>query len=581
LLILESVSLFVGPGKLLLDEANLVINPGDRIGIIGRNGSGKTQLMRILSGETEPDAGKRRIVDNVSVLLVQQQLPEGNETPLEFLRNNDPDLKKLEEAMDACKEEAFADFSDQCSNLETERYEKLAPQVLIGLGLTRAQLSQPMRQLSGGLRMRVGMAIALVRQPNVLLLDEPTNHLDLESAQWLISYLMSYPRSAAIVIVTHDIALLEQVTTTTMHLRGGELRRFEGTYQRYRQHLDTEDQKDARRNESLTRRIEQKEDIYYRFRNLPENRAAQAVAQHKQAEKLKTQLVELVVEEPVIPLTFAQPTKLQDPILKLTQVSAGYGPTIILNDLNLSIQYGEKIGLLGRNGQGKSTFIRMLANRMEPLDGTIERTQRLEIGYFSQELTEQLDVNKTVAQQFIDSTKINTETLVRAHLDRYGFPHNKLQTLVGELSGGERSRLLFCIICVRAPQLIILDEPLNHLDVETREKLIEAIKTFPGSILLVSHDWDLHEQAMQKFWLADRGTVRPFPYSLSNYKQELQHFIAQNMGRSAGVVQEEHPKTSPASPHTPKLMAGSPLILFQPAVKSSFAAATAAKAARK
>ena len=550
MLSLEDISLFVG-GRLLVKNASFNVNRGDRIGVVGRNGTGKSHLMELLAGHISPDGGVRKLQKGTTVLLVKQELPEDDKTPLDFLRDNDPDIQELEEKIEASESEEFGALYSRLAELDEERYETLAPQILRGLGLTDDELSQPMRNLSGGFRMRINLALALVRTPDILLLDEPTNHLDLESTQWLIEFLKHYPPHCAFVIVTHDIKLLTELSTSTVHLRGGVLTQFAGGYNDYRQQLAVEKIKDTQRNADLEKRIDRKTELYYRFRDLPESRAAQAVAQKRGAEKLKTQLVEIVQEQPVVQLAFSEPCELRDPIIRLNKASIAYGEKTILDHLDLSIQSGSKIGLLGRNGEGKSTLVKLLADKLKPAKGLVERCPRLNIGYFSQDLTDELDSKLTVYQQFSVKTGIKNDAEIRAALGQYGFSYEKSGVLIDDLSGGEKSLLLFALICTASPNLIILDEPTNHLDVETREELVKAIQRFKGGIILVSHDWDLHEQTMKQFWLAKGGTVQVYDKGLRHYQRELlqvinAHLQSQSTSPSKGLALPQSKVTSEA-----------------------------------
>ena len=528
MLFLRNVTLFVG-GVPLINDVSLNINHGDRMGIVGRNGAGKSHLMEILAGNLAPDAGERKSVDDPVVLLVKQELPDHERNPIEYLRSIDPDICELEAMMEDTAHPQFADACDKLIELDTERYERLAPKILMGLGLKKEELTKPMHVLSGGMRMRIGLAMALIRTPDVLLLDEPTNYLDLESVQWLVAYLASYPEKHAIVVVTHDLALLNAVSRSIAHLQAGALTEFTGSYADYRAMFSAQELADTRKNTELTKQIDRHEEIYQRFKGLPAKRAAQAVAQHKKAAKKRDQLAELVVEEPVVHFSFGEPAALSDPIIRIEAGSIGYAANIILSDVNLSIQYGAKIGLVGCNGEGKSTLLKYLAGKISLAKGLSSLSQRLRIGYFNQELTDELKDALTVYEQFSASTGILRDVLIRQTLDKYGFPYNKVGTSIANLSGGEKSRLMFCLICAQEPNLIILDEPTNHLDMETRAVLIDAIKGFAGSVVLVSHDFDLHMQTMNQFWLAREGRVRVYPGGLTDYQSELSQFIRMNL----------------------------------------------------
>lgn len=521
LLTIRDGMLFIGGGPLLTD-VNLSLNPGDRLGIVGRNGSGKSHLMKLLSGALELDGGERVVSPRTTVLLVEQHLPDDEQSPLDYIRGEDPELHALERELEDADASEVEKITNRMSELEEERYEKTAPNVLMGLlGLSKDELDAPMRNLSGGLRMRIGLAMALIRMPEVLLLDEPTNHLDLEATHWLTDFLKTYPRSSAVVVVTHDEKLLREVCTTTGEVRFATLTEFAGDYDAFRKEAAIQRRRDAERNEALEKQIKRFKEIYHRFRALPESRAAQAVAQLRKAEKLEKEIVAIPPEEPVISLSFGEPDALPDPIVRLDKVSIGYSGKVVLTDLDLSIQHGARIGLLGRNGQGKSTLIKLLADKLAPLSGDVSRCPRLKIGYFSQQMTDELDETLTVYSQFSTRTGLDKEADIRAALEHYGFPYAKTATLIKELSGGEKTRLLFALISSAKPNLIILDEPTNHLDLETREVLVDALNEFTGSVILVSHDADLHMRTMRQFWVADHSRVAEYTRGLPAYQREL------------------------------------------------------------
>lgn len=518
---LENVSLFIA-GKLLINEANLTIPHGARIAVTGRNGSGKSHLMDLLAGNITPDGGERVLAEkNVNVLLVKQELTDDDQTPLEYLRNNDRQLQRLEDLLVDAPESKIEEISNEIARLEEERYENLAPKVLMGLGLKKDDLDKPMKNLSGGYRMRIAFSMSLILMPEILLLDEPTNHLDLESTQWLIGFLKDYPKTSAVVVVTHDIKFLLAVTNTTVHLKGGTLTQYGGNYLSLKEMLEAKDKNDEQMNAVLEKKIEQKKKVYFKFRDLPAKRAAQAVDQLRQAKILEEKLVEIVEEEPVVSFQFPDPAEIKNPAVKLAKVSVGYGEKAVLSSLDLSIQSDAKIGLLGRNGEGKSTFIKLIAGKLRHLTGEVDFNPRLKVAYFSQDLTDELDVNLTVYEQYKQATGLTKEEDIRHALAKYAFSHDKIGTRIDDLSGGERSRLMFALICARSPNLIILDEPTNHLDLESKEELVKAISSFKGSILLVSHDLDLHEKTMKQFWLVDNGSVQPYTKGLKQYLASL------------------------------------------------------------
>jgi ATP-binding cassette subfamily F protein 3 len=513
--------------------------------------------MELLAGNISPDGGKRELSKNASVLLVKQELPDDDESPLEYLRNNDPEVVAAEAALSKSSAANIGDAADLLAELEQTRYDVLAPKVLSGLGLTQEQMNKPMRNLSDGMRMRINLASSLIRQPKVLLLDEPSNYLDLEATQWLIHYLKTYPEKCAVVMVSHDLSILKQVTTATVHLRTGTLTLFSGDYETYKEQLAVREKNDQRKNEALEKQIERHEIIYNRFKDLPESRAAQAVAQLKKADKKREQLVEIVQEEAVIDLNFNNPSVLGDPILSMDKISIGYTNNMVLSNVELSLQANSKVGILGQNGQGKSTLIRAIVEKITPTKGTLIKNPVLKIGYFSQDATEELSASSSVYEEFKKKTGITNDSEIRSTLSRYGFGRDKISTMVEHLSGGEKSRLMFCLICTQSPHLIILDEPTNHLDVETREKLTIAINNYKGCVVLVSHDADLHMQTMDKFWLVKDGSVQVYDKGLSHYQNQLQRAIELNASPYS-TPKNSAPNTPTSSPSKAKKSPQSP-----------------------
>ena len=293
MLTLEGVSLSVGQGLKLLIDADFSVSRGKRVGVIGRNGCGKSHFMQLLEGSIEPQTGKRQVAKGASVLLVKQDLPDDDSSPLDYLQNNDPDLMALDEILETAENEVFATASDQYAAIIEERYETLAPRILMGLGLSKDEITSPMRQLSGGLRMRINLAMALVRTPDILLLDEPTNHLDLESTQWLIGYLKSY--ESALVVVTHNVKFLMEVCNVTVEIRQAKLSQYNGNYESYVKFSKQKIELDSQRNEGLQKKADHFEELYFKNRGRSEARAAQAVALHKRAEQLESEKVELPI----------------------------------------------------------------------------------------------------------------------------------------------------------------------------------------------------------------------------------------------------------------------------------------------
>lgn len=513
---LEQIDLSV-PGRTLLHDVHFKINTTDKIGIVGRNGAGKSHLLKLLSGVLQPDTGTVKVAYGMKILLIKQEMPDGNQTPQEYVLATDRTLTELYEQTESLEPDKADAIFMEIDEIE-QFYKANSSKVLQGLGLTQEQILQPMNQLSGGLQMRINIASALLQCPDLLLLDEPTNYLDLEATFWLMNYLLGYNK--AFVLVSHDVKLLNLVTSKTLHLKQGELIQFNGSYDSYRKQAAAAEMNAIQTNRDLAKQAKRDDEIYLKFRGIP-SRAAQATQRKKNASNLREQIVEIVPEEPVIPLDFGQPQVLSNPLADISEVVLCYSKNKpILKIPQLTINGNDKIGLIGRNGQGKSTLIRNLVGDHQPGCGHIIIRNHCKIGYFSQDLLESLNVKNTVLEQFSAKTSISLQD-ARTVLGNYGFAQKKSETLVGNLSGGELSRLALAIICASNSQLIILDEPTNHLDVETREMLVGAIQKFKGAVLLVSHDADLHQQCMKTFWLADKGTVKPYKNDLSHYFQAV------------------------------------------------------------
>lgn len=508
-------------GKLLLNDVSIRINEGDKIGIVGRNGCGKSTLLAILSGSTALMGGTIKKNKKAKIMLVKQELPTDERSVLDWLVSVDQDLIQLKKESEEASEEDFGDITSHIAEIEEERYEKLAPQVLLGLGLSTAECHSPMKNLSGGFCMRISLAAALIQQPDLLLLDEPTNHLDLESTLWLIEFLKTYPKAYA--IVSHGTDFLNQLTTKTWALQKGTLTSWGGNYDVFIRESEIKKEADLKNNIAIDKDIARAQ----RFIDVwGEHQSTASLAQSREKLKIKLEKrrIEIVPEEKDIPISFPEAPLLHDPIIKMEGVSAGYAEKIILNDINFILSRNARIGLLGRNGQGKSTFAKLLADRLE-CKAIIRRTG-LRIGYFSQNQTDELNVNLSVFDQLKVSTRITEDDAVRSQLGRFGFDHKKWTCKVGKLSGGEKSRLFFAIIAAQNPHLIILDEPTNHLDINSRQALIKAINEFSGAVILVTHDWDLHHRTMRDYFLVRKGKVLPYTKGLDHYKRQLLSQIA-------------------------------------------------------
>lgn len=518
LIALQTVNYSIG-GIRLLDDASLSVNETDRIALIGRNGCGKSTLMNILAGKVSIDGGRRIVAPNTSILLVKQELPNADVSPIEFLKESDLELSSLYAQLDAAEGDEFGEIYERIAQIEDERYGASAVQVLLGLGISLEQQEHPMRELSGGLLMRISLASALLQQPQLLLLDEPTNHLDLPSVLWLTQYLKTYPRP--FVLISHDRELLNEVVNTTYHLQGGRLTRYNGNFTTYVEQRELARQQAIATIENTDKKIAQMEKFVAAHKADPKW-AGSCSTREKWMRDMEEARPELDHEAPPIPIQFLPCSTLSDPLVQATRCAVAYGETPILSDVNLSIQTRSRIGVLGMNGQGKSTLMRMLMQQMVNTTGEFFSSARLRVGYFSQNQSDIMSDELTVLDQLKLQAEPTcpTEDLLN-HLLQFGFKRSQCAALVGSLSGGEKSRLTFAMIAYKRPHLIIMDEPTNHLDFETRTSLINAIRDFNGAIALVSHDWDLLENTMSEYWLVRGGQVKPYTHDLSFYRQAI------------------------------------------------------------
>lgn len=525
LIALRAVNYSVG-GVRLLDSASLNVNETDRIALIGRNGCGKSTLMNILAGRVGVDGGTRSVAKNTSILLVKQELPNTDISPIDFLKESDTELVALYEQLDAAENEDVGVIYEKITQIEEERYGAPAIQVLLGLGVSVEQQARPMQELSGGLLMRISLASALLQQPDLLLLDEPTNHLDLPSVLWLTEYLKAYPRP--FVLISHDRALLNAVINTTYHLQGGQLTRYNGNFTTYVEQRELMREQALAINENTDKKIAQMEKFVAAHKADPKW-AGSCSTREKWMREMEEARPELAHEAPPIPIQFLPCSELSDPLINADSCSVAYDSKVILSDVNVSIQTRSRIGILGMNGQGKSTLMRMLMQQMVNTTGSLFVSGRLRIGYFSQNQSDIMADELTVLDQLkseMDATATNEDVLNALLL--FGFKRAQCSELVGTLSGGEKSRLAFAMIAVKRPHLIIMDEPTNHLDFETRHSLINAMNEFNGAIVLVSHDWDLLENTMNQYWLVRGGKVTPYAHELSYYQQAILNRLSAN-----------------------------------------------------
>ncbi|RDD62795.1 ABC-F family ATP-binding cassette domain-containing protein [Ferruginivarius sediminum] len=505
-------------GRPLLQGASLTVNAGEHVGLIGRNGSGKSTLLKLIAGELQPDGGNIQLAGANRVGRLRQEAPAGPDSLLDTVLAADTERTSLlAEAETATDPHRIAEIHARLNDIDAHAAPARAARILAGLGFDEAAQRRACAEFSGGWRMRVALAALLFSQPDVLLLDEPTNHLDLEAGIWLEGYLKTWP--GTILLVSHDRTLLNSAVGKICHLEQRKLTLYQGgydTFERTRRERLERQRALAEQQEAERKRIQAFVD---RFR-AKANKARQAQSRLKMLARM--QPIAPVIEDKSIHFNFPQPEQLPPPLVAMDGASVGYAAdTPVLRNLNQRIDQDDRIALLGRNGNGKTTFARLLADRLAPMGGKITKPPKLRIGYFSQDQAEELDLQATPLDHMAKALPNAQPTTLRSHLGRFGFGEDKAEVEVGKLSGGEKARLLFALMTRDAPQMLILDEPTNHLDIEARQALVEALNAYEGAVILVTHDPHLLELVADRLWLVADGMVRTWDGDLTDYRRYL------------------------------------------------------------
>src|SRR5262245_32895311 len=505
-------------GRPLLEGASLTLPAGHKAGLIGRNGTGKTTLLKLIAGDLHADTGEIRLPNNTRVGRIAQEAPDGPQSLLDTVLAADTERQSLlDEAEHATDPHRIADIHTRLHEMEAHSAPARAGAILHGLGFDAAAQQRPCNDFSGGWRMRVALAALLFQAPDLLLLDEPTNHLDLEATLWLEDFLKRYPHT--VLLVSHDRDLLNKVVDKIVHLEALKLTVYSGGYDTFEKTRALKIANIAAAQKKQEAQRAHMQAFIDRFR-YKASKARQAQSRIKMLARMEP--IVSVAEEQTIEFEFPNPDQLAPPILALDHVDAGYEPgRPVLRNLNLRLDMDDRVALLGANGNGKSTLAKLLAGRLKPMAGTLRRSGKLRIGYFDQHQTDELDVNATPLQIMERLAPMANEEKRRAHLGRFGFQQDKALTKVSALSGGEKARLLFALMSRESPHVLLLDEPTNHLDVDSRQALVQAINAFEGAVVLISHDPHLIELCVDRLWLVANGTVKPFDGDLDDYRKLL------------------------------------------------------------
>ncbi len=506
-------------GKRVFDAATAGIPTGHKVGLVGRNGAGKSTLLRLITGELHPDDGGITISRGSRIGYVAQEAPGGDKSLIDWVLAADTERARLlAEADTATDPHRIAEIQIRLTDIDAHSAPARAATILSGLGFDEAAQRRACREFSGGWRMRVALASVLFLEPEILLLDEPTNYLDLEGTLWLENYLRSYPHT--VLIVSHDRDLLNSVPGAILHLERGKLTLYSGGYDDF--------EETRRERQRLELKLKKKQDEDRRRIQAFIDRFKAKATKAKQAQSrvkalARMQPIAAQVEDRVVPFLLPNPAKmLASPLLRLEAVSAGYNAgQPILSGLDLRIDQDDRIALLGQNGNGKSTFAKLLAGRLVPLSGQVFGANRVTVGYFAQHQLDDLNPLAAPYDYMVKLMPEATEAQRRTKLGTFGFSADKADTKCANLSGGEKARLLLALTAFHAPHLLILDEPTNHLDIDSREALIHALAEYEGAVILISHDRHLVEATADRLWVVKGGTVSVYDGDMESYRAEL------------------------------------------------------------
>ena len=504
-------------GRLLIDHASLTLPAGTKAGLVGRNGAGKSTLFRIITGDLAPESGSIQIPKNTRIGQVAQEAPGTEDSLIDIVLAGDAERTALmAEAETATDPNRIAEIHTRLADIEAHSAEARAGAILSGLGFDAAAQRRPASSFSGGWRMRVALAAVLFSQPDLLLLDEPTNYLDLEGTLWLETFVARYPYT--VVVISHDRDVLNNAVSSIVHLEQKKLTFYRGDFDSFaRQRAEKIEllQKQRAKQEDKRKHMEA---FVARFR-AKASKARQAQSRLKALERLGP--LQAIVEDSVTPIVFPEPEKQPaSPIIAMQSVSVGYEPgRPILSGLDLRIDTDDRIALLGQNGNGKSTFAKLLAERLNAGDGSITKAPGLKVGFFAQHQIDDLRPAESAVEHVRREMPEAPEAKVRARVAQMGLATEKMDTAAEKLSGGEKARLLMGLATLDAPHLLILDEPTNHLDIEARDSLIHALNDYPGAVILISHDRHIVEATVDRLWLVEQGTVKRFDGDLTDYKR--------------------------------------------------------------
>ncbi|WP_340611823.1 ABC transporter ATP-binding protein [Xenorhabdus bharatensis] len=517
--------------RVLLDNASATINPGQKVGLVGKNGCGKSTLLSLLKGELQAENGSVTFPGNWALAWVNQETPALEISALEYVIDGDREFRQLEQKLKIANEQndghAIAHLHGQLDTIQAWTIRARASSLLHGLGFSQAQLEQPVRSFSGGWRMRLNLAQALICRSDLLLLDEPTNHLDLDAVIWLEKWLKSY--TGTLILISHDRDFLDPIIDKILHIEQQNLFEYTGNYSSFERQRVAKLAQQQALYQSQQEKVAHLQSYIDRFR-AQATKAKQAQSRIKMLERMEL-IAPAHVDNP-FRFSFRKPDSLPNPLLNMEKISAGYGDKTVLDSIKLNLVPGSRIGLLGRNGAGKSTLIKLLAGELEPQQGEIALAKGIKLGYFAQHQLEFLRADESPLQHLARLAPQESEQQLRDYLGGFGFKGDQVTDPSARFSGGEKARLVLALIVWQRPNLLLLDEPTNHLDLDMRQALTEALIDFDGALVVVSHDRHLLRSTTDELYLVHDGKVESFTGDLEDYQQWLTELQRQQLRES-------------------------------------------------
>ena len=523
----------------LFENASFNIPSGYHVGLVGKNGIGKTTLFNLIDKNLLLDEGEINLQKRKKISLLQQEIPNTNLSILDYVLSTDSETQLLIEEFENSKDQnRIIELSSILDEKNAYKDEWKASYILSGLGFKKDDQSKKINELSGGWRNRVGLAATLYSDPDLLLLDEPTNHLDFESVVWFENFLKEF--KGTFIMISHDRQVLNSTVDHILHVENHNLNLYTGNYDQFESQFAQKSLAQEamfKKQQAFKQRVMKFVDRF----GAKATKAKQAQSRLRSLEKID--MVDAIISDRTISFSFPKPNNLGTSMLTINKVDAGYDEIPILKNINLSISNDSRIALVGANGNGKSTLIKLIAGNLDPMKGSIIKKKNLKIGYFAQHQADELDLEKTGYQVLSEIDPEKPDLFIRGVLGRFGFDKQKSETRIENLSGGEKTRLLFCLMSYHSPDLLLMDEPTNHLDIDSRLSLINSLNEFEGAIILVSHDKDIIEKVAEQILLVKDSQVNLFVDDISDYEDILKDELKPNKGNKNKNIYESNKKS--------------------------------------